>query len=74
LVEDAEHKQVVHDFMAILTAGINRKLGELHAGFTVTVDEVEFNATMPNKNAPIPQATHPAVLRLLYRDLLDSVK
>jgi hypothetical protein len=61
--------------MEILTAGVNRTLKEQGKDFTVSVDEVQFFADIPNrKESPHGALFTPAVLRLLYRDLLDSMK
>jgi hypothetical protein len=74
IVEDAEYKPIVHKFMKGLTKGINRALAERGEKFSVTVDEVEFYSTVPNKvAAKIPMMSQ-AVLRLLYKDLMDAVK
>lgn len=75
LVEDVQHKQVVHDFMEVLTAGINRTFAERKMSLRVTPDEVEFYVTVPDKNAdPLGMGIPTSVLKLLYRDLLDAVK
>jgi hypothetical protein len=76
LVEDAAHKETVHKFMEVLTAGINRSLSE-RGKKPVTVDEVEFYATVPDRShdyTGIPLGLQASVLKLLYRDLMDSVK
>lgn len=77
LVEDIQHKQTVHDFMAVLTNGINRTLSERGMKTRVTPDEVEFYATMASKEPGVnklPEQINPSVLKLLYKDLMDAVK
>lgn len=75
LVEDAQHKQLVHDFMAVLTAGINRKLKEQGNRYLpVDVNDVEFwtdfKAIARNPISPELQAK---INKLLYKDLMDSM-
>lgn len=77
LVEDIQHKELIHEFMEVLTVGVNRKLAEDGMGTRVTPDEVEFYVTVPNKEPLYKGASmgmEASVLRLLYRDLLDAVK
>lgn len=79
IVEDVEYKDTVHKFMEGLTRGINRTLTERNMKTRVTVDEVEFYVTMPSKEdadrvASIGISLCPSVLKLIYKDLMDSVK
>jgi len=77
LVEDIEHKQLVHDFMVVAASGVNRKLREDKIPIIrdVTADDLELDIRViaPTMN-PNGIAYHPAVLRLVYRDLLEAVE
>lgn len=73
LVEDREHKPLVHEFMALLAEKINRLHRERGIPSTVTADDVEFKADVPNPEYRGPSSgASPAVRRFLYKELMES--
>jgi len=76
LVEDIEHKQLMHDFMAAAAKGVNRKLREDGVPITrdVTADDLELDIKVIAPTIrPNGIAYHPSVLRLMYRELTEAV-
>ena len=77
LVEDVQHKETVHAFMAAAAVGINRYAAE--QGLTliapVTADDVnvrfETDVVVWGRNH---LAEHPAVQRFIYHDLKKATE
>ena len=77
IVEDVQHKETVHRFMEAAAAGINRRIREQghETRFPITADDIEVELKVTTAIRKVNfEPTHPAVLRLLYKDLFDSMK
>jgi len=76
LGENPEEQKLAHDFLAMLTRRVNRKLSELDAVTRAEVDELEFQVTVPNRDirSDLPVEQQAKVIRLLYRNLIQPFR
>lgn len=80
IVEDVQHRETVHSFMQAAADGINRRIredgDETPTPITANDIEVELRITTPIRKKIVGDSmqSHPKVLKLLYKDLLDSMK
>lgn len=76
LGETPEEKKLVHDFMALLTSIVNRKVAELDKKSRSEVDDVEFTVYVPNQDLrpDLDLEKQPKVIRLLYRNLIQPFR
>lgn len=74
LVEDVEHKELLHKFMEVMAEKVNRRLAEQKYPQRVTANEIDIQITATVDNLQQRLSDHPAVSELLYKTLDEMHK